>query len=245
MWKRIWRVWTVDKPAALGGWLWQILVVELAAVLDRLTLRKLIALIPVVILIGAYWHRIPLPPELMLVGDLLAYIDIFSMIFLVGLFTRVATVMAVVRQAIDVVGSVLRRVHRFGIRHRRAKGGLRRRRLTRAETDDDDAAVIAGLAWLNPGRPDCADASWRDLSEPAGIDETRDPSGNSRRRIPMRRPHRRPRRPNRVSSSASTRPPLCRIDRRLLRRHDCRARLTHSGRACRFAPRASAAVTQR
>ena len=147
MWKRIWQVWTIDKPAALGDWLWQILIVELAALLDRLTLRKLIALIPVVILIGAYWHRIPLPPELMLVGDLLAYIDIFSMIFLVGLFTRVGTVMAVVRQAIDVVGGVLRRVHRFGIRHRRAKDGMRRKGLTRAESDDDDPGVIAGLAW--------------------------------------------------------------------------------------------------
>ena len=149
MWKRIWRIWTIDKPAALGDWLWQILVVELAALLDRLTLRKLIALIPVVILIGAYLHRIPLPPELMLVGDLLAYIDIFSMIFLVGLFTRVATVMAVVRQAIDVAGGMLRRVplHRFGIRHRRAKDGARRRQLARTESDDDDAAVIAGLAW--------------------------------------------------------------------------------------------------
>ncbi|MEY9436412.1 hypothetical protein [Bradyrhizobium elkanii] len=103
VWQRLWKTWTIDKPAALGDWLWQILVVELAALLDRLTLRKLIALIPVAIVIGAYWHRIPLPPELMLVGDVLAYIDIFSMIFLIGFFTRVATVVAVVRQAIDFV----------------------------------------------------------------------------------------------------------------------------------------------
>ncbi|WP_224741603.1 hypothetical protein [Bradyrhizobium sp. 2S1] len=119
--------------------------------LDRLTLRKLIALIPVVILIGAYWHRIPLPPELMLVGDVLAYIDIFSMIFLIGFFTRVATVLAVVRQAIDSISWMLRRVptalRRLDIRHRRASDTIRGKRSTRASTDEEDAAVIPGLAW--------------------------------------------------------------------------------------------------
>lgn len=149
-WLRLWQTWTIDRPAALGDWLWQVLVVELAALLDRLTLRKLIALIPVVIVIGAYVHRIPLPPELMLVGDVLAYIDIFSMIFLIGLFTRVATVVAVVRQAIDVARGMLRHVavalHRFDIRHRRAKDSTRRKRLTGPKTDDEGAAVGAGLA---------------------------------------------------------------------------------------------------
>ena len=151
LWQTFWRIWTIDRPAALGDWLWLVLVVELAALLDRLTLRKLIALIPVVIVIGAYLHRIPLPPELMLVGDMLAYIDIFSMVFLIGLFTRVATVMAVVRQAVELAQGLARRVpmalRRFDTRHRRAKDSARRRRLTDARTDDDEPAVVAGLAW--------------------------------------------------------------------------------------------------
>jgi hypothetical protein len=73
MLKRLWKTWTVDKPAAFGDLLWEVLVVQLAAWLDRLTVRRIIALIPFVILILAYAHRIPVPPELMLVGDLLAY----------------------------------------------------------------------------------------------------------------------------------------------------------------------------
>ena len=52
---------------------------QFAAWLDRLTLRQIIAFIPVVILVLAYYHSIPIPPELMLVGDVLAYIDIFRM----------------------------------------------------------------------------------------------------------------------------------------------------------------------
>ena len=99
MWKAFWRKWTIDRPAAFGDLLWDVLVVQLAALLDRVTLRDIIAFIPVVILVWAYTHHIPLPPELMLLGDLLAYIDIFSVLFLLGVLSRIATIVFMVRQA--------------------------------------------------------------------------------------------------------------------------------------------------
>ena len=34
MWKTLWQKWTIDKPAALGDWLWDVFVVQLAALLD-------------------------------------------------------------------------------------------------------------------------------------------------------------------------------------------------------------------
>ena len=43
---------TYEVPLAIGDALWEVLVVQLAALLDRLTVRKVIAFIPVVILIG-------------------------------------------------------------------------------------------------------------------------------------------------------------------------------------------------
>src|ERR1700733_2117795 len=131
MWQRLWRTWTIDKPAALGDWLWEILVVELAAFLDRLTLRQVIAFIPVVILIVAYAHSIPLPPELVLVGDLLAYIDVFSMILLLSLLGRAATILYVVRQAAEQLlrlASHARTKLRADSRHRRAGSARTRRR---------------------------------------------------------------------------------------------------------------------
>src|SRR6202012_3915594 len=54
MWKQLWQKWTIDKPAAFGDWVWQTFVVELAALLDRVTLRQVIAFMPVVILLVAY-----------------------------------------------------------------------------------------------------------------------------------------------------------------------------------------------
>ena len=147
MWKRFWRQWTIDKPAALGDWLWDIFVVELAAFLDRLTLRQLIAFIPVVILVVAYAHSIPIPPELMLLGDVLAYVDIFSMILLLSLIGRAAPIVYVVRQAVE---QLLRRIgrNRPDARHQRESGARHRRRsIVRTKTDDDADAPIDGMAW--------------------------------------------------------------------------------------------------
>ena len=118
--------------AAFGDWLWDVLVVQFAAWLDRLTLRKIIAFIPLVILVLAYMHRIPTPPELMLVGDLLAYIDVFAMIFLLGMIARVEMVVYVLKRAIDLTiagaGGVLSSLRRLDFRHGRAGGESGRRK---------------------------------------------------------------------------------------------------------------------
>jgi hypothetical protein len=151
LWKRLWKTWTLDKPAALGDWLWDIFVVQLAAFLDRLTLRRIIAFIPVVILILAYAHRIPIPPELMLVGDLLAYIDIFSVIFLLSIVSRAATILFVLKQAaahtVRLANSLLASMQRLDFRHRRSGGAKGRKRPTGRIKNDDEPAVIHGVAW--------------------------------------------------------------------------------------------------
>jgi hypothetical protein len=152
MWKQLWKKWTIDKPAAFGDLLWEVLVVQFAAFLDRLTWRRIVALIPLVILAVAYAHSIPLPPELMLIGDVLAYIDIVSVILLLGILSRAAAILFVVKQAagqaIDLTRSVLAIMQRLDFRHRRERGAERsRRRTSRANSEDDDHAVILGAAW--------------------------------------------------------------------------------------------------
>jgi hypothetical protein len=142
MWKQFWKKWTVDRPAALGDWLWAVLVVELAALLDRLTWRQVIAFVPVVILLLAYAHNIPLPPEGLLVSDLLAYIDVYSMILLVGIFGRVATILYVVRQAaghlIRLGGYAYMVVRLPGSRHRRMSGPRTKPQWIAQAKDEDD-----------------------------------------------------------------------------------------------------------
>lgn len=152
MWQRFWRRWTVDKPAAFGDWLWDVFVVQLAAWLDRLTLRQVIAFIPVLILILAYLHRIPIPPELMLIGDMLVYIDIFSMVFLLSVLSRVTAILFVIKR---VVTGTLQRAHillaclqRRGIRHRReGSTGTRKGAARESRHEDDECGFFEGAAW--------------------------------------------------------------------------------------------------
>jgi hypothetical protein len=149
MWKRLWREWTIDKPAAFGDWLYQILVVELAALLDRLTLREAIAFIPVVILVIAYAHSIPIPPELMLVGDLLAYLDIFSILLLLSVIGRVTAILFIVRQIAERVrklGSLARQRLRRSDSRRKTRVARTRKPAGRPK-DEDDGVPAFGLAW--------------------------------------------------------------------------------------------------
>ncbi|MBR1129639.1 hypothetical protein [Bradyrhizobium iriomotense] len=140
--KQWWRRWTYEVPLAIGDALWEVLVVQLAALLDRLTVRKVIALIPVAIIVLAYYHRIPIPPELILVGDFLAYIDIFSVLILLGLLSRVATILFVVKQAaariVTFAGSVAAHAQRLDLRHRRERSASRPHRKS-SRTEDDRA----------------------------------------------------------------------------------------------------------
>ena len=150
----LWRKWTVDKPAAFGDWLWDVFVVQLAAALDRVTLREVVAFIPLVILFFAYLHGVPLPPELMLVGDLLAYIDIFAMVFLLSMIGRVGVVLYVLKRtvefAISCVSGALTNLRRLDFRHRRADSeGNRKRRSNHEKQSDGDYVPVRAFT-LSP-----------------------------------------------------------------------------------------------
>jgi hypothetical protein len=149
--KQLWRRWTVDKPAAFGDLMWDVLVVQFAAWLDRLTLRQIIAFVPVIILVLAYYHSIPLPPELMLVGDVLAYIDIFSVILLLSILGRVATFLFFAKRtaehAVKLASRGLLSIRRFAFQRQR-EGSMRgRKRLTDRANSDDGRPATAGFAW--------------------------------------------------------------------------------------------------
>jgi hypothetical protein len=123
-----------------------VLVVQLAALLGRLTVRKVIAFIPVAIIVLAYYHRIPLPPELALIGNFLAYVDIFSVLILLGLLSRVSTLLFVVKQAAARIASLAVAAHlqRLDVRHRRQRGALTRPRRKPDQSEDDRPY---GSAW--------------------------------------------------------------------------------------------------
>jgi hypothetical protein len=153
MWKALWKKWTLDKPAAFGDLLWEVLVVQFAAFLDRFTIRKLIAVVvPIVLLAIAYHHGIALPPELVLVGDFIAYIDVFTVVLLLGLLSRATTILYILRQAasrLARLASIFNAVaRRLDFRHRRERVNRGRKSPTgRPGSDDSEGIVIGGFAW--------------------------------------------------------------------------------------------------
>jgi len=152
MWKALWQKWTIDKPAMLGDWLWDVFVVQLAAFLNRLTLKQTITLISAIILFLAYYHGVSLSPALLFVGDLVAYVDMFAVLFLLGILSRVTTILLVVKQMAARIGrlanSLMTEARQLNFRHRRERGTKTRTRLTgQPRNDDDEPAIVSGVAW--------------------------------------------------------------------------------------------------
>ena len=89
----------------------------------------------------------------MLVGDLLAYIDVFSVLFLLGILSRAATILFILKQAAARIGRLADRImtqaRRLDFRHRREGRSRGRQRLKGRPTKDDDRPVIVGggVAW--------------------------------------------------------------------------------------------------
>jgi hypothetical protein len=88
----------------------------------------------------------------MLAGDLLAYIDIFAVLFLLGILSRAATVVFIVKQATahagSLVSSLLDGMRRLNFRHRREGGAKHQKRSTnRAPDNNDERFVTHGVAW--------------------------------------------------------------------------------------------------
>lgn len=141
--KNWWRKWRHEFPLAIGDALWEVLVVQFAALLDRLTWRKVAALIPVAVLLIAYYHSVPLPPALMLIGDLVAYIDIFSVVLMLSILSRAATIAFLVKRAAVRAAALLARLRtgmrRIDARRRRGAGSAPALRRKPDQSEDDRA----------------------------------------------------------------------------------------------------------
>jgi hypothetical protein len=93
----------------------------------------------------AYLHRIPIPPELMLVGDLLAYIDVFA-IGRAGM--ALYDMKRMVERTFRRANTFLNALRRFDFRHRQATTGVPRSDVCgRTENEDDGCAPVYGFAW--------------------------------------------------------------------------------------------------
>ena len=145
-----WWRWTVEKPAAFGDWLWLVLVVLPAEWLDRLTIRKMIALLPIVAFAIAFTHNVPLPPEVVFLGDALAYLDILAIVLMLAAIGRASAILYFVRRMAEDAARRLARtlapaIRRADPRHPRGHSAAGRKRAAAKPSNADDEH---GLSWL-------------------------------------------------------------------------------------------------
>jgi hypothetical protein len=73
--KNFWRRWTYEIPLVAGDVLWEVLVVQFAAFLDRLTVRKVIEFVVIAALAMAFAHTFPIDLAILFAGDTLMYLE--------------------------------------------------------------------------------------------------------------------------------------------------------------------------
>jgi hypothetical protein len=73
--KTWWRKWSYEIPWAVGDALWEVLVVQFAAFLDRLTVRKVIEFVVIAVLVIAFAQTLPIDLAILFAGDTLMYLE--------------------------------------------------------------------------------------------------------------------------------------------------------------------------
>ena len=73
--KNWWRKWSYEIPLSIGDALWEVLVVQFAASLDRLTIRKVIEFVLIAMLAAAFAHTFPIDLAILFAGDTLMYLE--------------------------------------------------------------------------------------------------------------------------------------------------------------------------
>src|ERR1700693_3400374 len=71
-----WRKWSYEIPLAFGDALWEVLVVQFADFLGRLTLRRVVEFVAIAMLAMAFAQTFPIDLAILFAGDTLMYLEI-------------------------------------------------------------------------------------------------------------------------------------------------------------------------
>jgi hypothetical protein len=107
-----WRKWSYEIPLAVGDALWEVLVVQFADFLSRLTLRRVLEFIAIVMLALAFAQTLPIDLAFLFAGDTLMYLEILIVL-------RLAAGRAHLNYALRLAAQLVRftlRVVRAGVR---------------------------------------------------------------------------------------------------------------------------------
>jgi hypothetical protein len=147
--KSWWRKWSYEIPLAFGDALWEVLVVQFADFLSRLTVRRVLEFIAIAILVMAFAQTLPIELAFLFAGDTLMYLEFVIMLRLAAgrehfhAMLRLAAQLA--RFAMRIMKAALKqpvtRINR--LRERRALA----RRVKPPISDQSDDGPGLGVGW--------------------------------------------------------------------------------------------------
>ena len=147
--KNWWRKWSYEIPLMIGDALWEVLVVQFAAFLDRLTIRKVIEFVVIAMLAMAFAQTFPFDLAILFASDTLMYLEFLVAIRLaagrIHFYQILRLALRLVRLALRVSNAAISipvsRLNRLRQRHHARPAKPRRI----SDSSDDDRGF--GIAW--------------------------------------------------------------------------------------------------
>jgi hypothetical protein len=147
--KNWWRKWSYEIPLAFGDALWEVLVVQFADFLSRLTIRRVLEFIAIAVLVMAFAQTLPIELAFLFAGDTLMYLEFMVMLRLAAgrehfyAVLRFATQLArlamrMTRTALNLSASRFSRLRARRTSPRRVKPRI---------SDQSDEGQDFGVAW--------------------------------------------------------------------------------------------------
>jgi hypothetical protein len=150
--KNWWRKWSYEIPLAFGDALWEVLVVQFADFLSRLTIRRVLEFVAIAILMMAFVQTLPIDLAILFAGDTLMYLELAVMIRLVAgrehirAMLRLAARLArlAIRPSTMALDVSISRINRWRER-RSAQRAARPRRISDRSDDGEGFGVNWGV----------------------------------------------------------------------------------------------------
>jgi hypothetical protein len=151
--KNWWRKWSHEIPLAFSDALWQVLVVQFADFLSRLTVRRVLEFIAIAILVMAFAQTAPIELAFLFAGDTLMYLEFVVMLRLAAgrehfqAMLRLAARLArlAVRLSRVAISQPVSRINRLRERHNPPRATKPRSN----STSSDDGRGF-GISWGAP-----------------------------------------------------------------------------------------------
>jgi len=137
--KNWWQKLTIDWPCALGDWLWAMLVVEPARLIDGITRRRVLHIIGLILLVIFFQQVVAMDLVFLFGVDLGLLMEVSAAVIILVSRQQIKTAVLVIRRSLVSAKPSLHQVYRRGARRvRRAV-----RTLWPPKSSDEDGLVPA------------------------------------------------------------------------------------------------------